>query len=435
MVRLALVLLLAASSLPAQQGVPEQLRVAAFGSTRAHDALLWLSDRIGGRLTGSEAHERAAAWVSEQVTAAGLRLRLGPVSVPSTWQRGDVALRVVAPEERELPAEAAGWTPAVDGELRGAVVVDPEPGAEVGKRIVLVDPTAVPLLPRGRHPYRDAALVLVDGQRPYALVPTGLATWAGTFVPTDVPAAFLAAPDAAWIRRQAAAGQEVVITASGGGRLGEAAEVADVLADIPGVGEDGRAEEIVLAAVGLDSWDVGTGAVADAAGVAVALEAARLLAGLDGRPQRTIRFAFLAGSAQGLGTTAYAARLDDASVARHVGGFVLEGGGGRLLGLALDGSEAHLEPVERWFAPVRFLGFTDVGYRPSRTAMPRALQERGVPVFAFVQEVPELAWVVGTRADTPDRVLSQDLQQAACVLATGLWAIANERDAPVRFPR
>jgi hypothetical protein len=425
------------AAVPAQD-VPEQLRERAYASRRAQEDLIDLCDRIGGRLTGSPAHFAAAAWVEERALAAGLRVRKATVPLPATWSRGPVRVLAHDPaglEPRVLAAEAAAWAPATAGARRGPLLVDPRPGAEVEGRIVLVDPAALRPARPGGEPFAGAACVLIDGQRPFALVPTGLAQAAGPFVPSATPAAFVSAPDAAYLRRRVRSGAELEVEVVGGGSLGEPLEVGDLFVELPGVGAEGRRDEIVLCTVALDSWDVGRGALDDGAGVAVALEAARLLAGLDGRTQRSVRFAFLAGQAQGLGTTAYAGRLDAGAVARHVGGFALEGGGGRLLGLALDGAEDHLEPAERWFAAVRPLGFTDIGYRPGRTAVTAALRARGVPFFALVQEAPELAWAVGTAADTPDRVVAEDLQQAACVLATGLHALAEAAEAPPRLGR
>lgn len=419
----------------AQEPIADALRVAAFGSPRAHRDLLHLCDRIGGRLTGSAAHRAAVEWVVEQAEAAGLRVARAPLEVPATWRREKVVVRARASEARELAAVAGAWTPGLDEPVSGVLLVDAPADAELSGRVVLVDPVTTPLVARKDHPFAGAALVLIDGRRPYALVPTGVATFRPPLEASDVPAAYVSAPEAARLRRLVAAGIEVTIEASGGGVLGEGVTVDDVFVELPGVGDEGRKAEIVLVAVGLDSWDVGVGALADGAGVAVALEAARLLGELERRPQRTIRFAFLGGTAQGLGTAGYARRLDDAAVDRHVGGFVLEGGGGRLLGVALDGSEAHFEPALAWFEPVRDLGVTDIGYRGSLRGMPDALQELGVPVFAMVQESPELAWVIGTRADTPERVAEANLRQAACVLATGLWRLANAPAAPPRLAR
>ena len=48
-------------------------------------------------------------------------------------------------------------------------------------------------------------------------------------------------------------------------------------------------EQVVIVSGHLDSWDLGTGAIDDAAGVAVAMETAQLMQQLHLRPKRTLR--------------------------------------------------------------------------------------------------------------------------------------------------
>ena len=48
-------------------------------------------------------------------------------------------------------------------------------------------------------------------------------------------------------------------------------------------------EQVVIVSGHLDSWDLGTGAIDDGAGVAVAMQAANLVRQLDLHPRRTIR--------------------------------------------------------------------------------------------------------------------------------------------------
>ncbi|MBI5852141.1 MAG: M28 family peptidase [Planctomycetes bacterium] len=397
----------------------EAIRSAAFASTAAAELLRELCDRVGPRLTGSPGHALAVEHVAAKLAAVGLRTTRDRESIAHAWQRGPVRARITAPIQRELAAAAAPWTPGF-AEPRALRVVTRAPAKDDA---VLVDPRQFPIGPRRAHPFAAAGAVLVDSARPRALLATGAATFAAPFVPAAVPAVFVTAEDAALLRRLLDAGDDVTIELSGGGTvLGETA-VEELVAALPGATGDG---ELVLAFCGLDSLDLGTGATADGAGAAVLVEAARILASLGRPPARTIRFAFLAGTAQGAGSSLYAKRRA-AELPRHRLAFGIEGGAGRLLGLMLDGDRAELERMESFFAPLRDFGATDVGYRAPRTALTRALRDAGVPAFAFVQEAPEWGIVDGTAADTFDKVLARDLQEASCVLATVLWAAANER--------
>ncbi len=396
--------------------IPEAIREAAYLHSEARATLLALCDGIGARMTGSEGYDRAAAWARERFAAHGLDARLDAFTFPHAWTRGPARARIVAPIERDLAILASGWSPPTDGTVRAKLTLD-----RVGEGIVLVDPAYAPLVASRKPPCPNATLALVDAQRPYALVPTGLATWAKPFEPGAIPSAFVAAEDAALLRRLAANGPvelEVTIGAS----FAEQGTTADVLADLKGRESP---DDIVLAVAHLDSWDTGPGALDDAAGCAVLIEAARILAALPDRPKRTIRFALLAGVEQGLGTAGYVSRRGADELAHHVGGFAIEGGGGRLFGVMLAGHEEVLPRAEAWFAPVKDLGVTDIGFRTSLRRLPQALQDAGVPVFAMVEAAPELPIVTGSRADTPDKVLELNLMQAATVLAQGLWARAD----------
>lgn len=405
----------------------EAIRAAAFASTAAADFLRELCDRVGPRLSGSPGHALAVESVDERLKAIGLRTTRDRESIAHAWQRGPVRARITTPIQRELAAAAAPWTPGFAA-TRTLRVVTRAPAKDDA---VLVDPREFPTGPRRAHPFAAAGTVLVDSARPRALLATGNATFAAPFVPAAVPAVFVTAEDAALLLRLLDAGDDVTLEVAGGGTvLGETA-IEELVAALPGatsgtgVGDGDGDSELVLAFCGLDSLDLGTGATADGAGVAVLVEAARILASLGRPPARTIRFAFLAGTAQGAGSSLYAKRRA-ADLPRHRYAFAIEGGAGRLLGLMLDGESKELERMESFFAPLRDFGATDVGYRAPRTNLTRALRDAGVKAFAFVQEAPEWGIVDGTAADTFDKVLARDLQEASCVLATVLWAAANE---------
>ena len=80
---------------------------------------------------------------------------------------------------------------------------------------------------------------------------------------------------------------------------------ANVIGEIAGTG---AADEIVLLGAHLDSWDPGTGALDDAAGVAIVMEAARLIQEMKLAPRRTLRVVLYANEEFGLsGANVYAA--------------------------------------------------------------------------------------------------------------------------------
>jgi carboxypeptidase Q len=425
---LALVLALAAmSSSPAQDRADfERIRSAAFEGDGGAAVLRELCDRIGQRLTGGPGHALAVERVAARLEALGLAVVRDRDVIPQSWQRAPLRARLLAPIARELAAAAGPWTTGFPTP-RTLRIVSPSGEAPTAADAVLLDPRELALGPRPAHPFPAAGALLVDSLRPHALLAADLATFAAPFVAADVPAVFLSSEDMALLRRLREDGEELRIELAGGGSVGGEVAVHELVAAIPGVGAaDGDTSgELVLAFCGLDSWDLGTGATADGAGVAVLVEAARILRSLERAPARAIRFAFLSGTAQGAGSSRYAQRRV-AELPRHRVAFAIEGGAGRLLGLMLDGVREDLDRAETWFEPVRSLGATDVGYRGPRTNLTRALRERGVRAYAFVQQAPDWGVLDGTAADTYDKVLVRELQEAACVLATVLWSAANE---------
>ncbi len=108
---------------------PEDLDRAIIGEIKNRSQqmknLQYLSDVIGGRLTGSKNLERANNWTADKMKEYGLEnVRLEPWEVPVGWQRGKASMKIVEPDSgRELIVAAAGWTPGTNGKVTGDVVI------------------------------------------------------------------------------------------------------------------------------------------------------------------------------------------------------------------------------------------------------------------------------------------------------------------------
>ncbi len=87
--------------------------------------LEYLSDRIGGRLTGSANLEKANKWTAEKMKSYGLEnVRLEPWEIPYGWERGTANMKLVEPDTgRSLLIASAGWTPGTKGKVTGDVVI------------------------------------------------------------------------------------------------------------------------------------------------------------------------------------------------------------------------------------------------------------------------------------------------------------------------
>jgi len=122
-------LLFASLQLSAQ--VPAEVKDEAYKLAGAvytgpsMETLQELSDRFGGRLSGSPAHNKAAEWAAAKFRSFGIKnVRLEPFTMPNGWQRGWARGEMVSPLARPLHIESLGWAPSTpEGGVKGEVVV------------------------------------------------------------------------------------------------------------------------------------------------------------------------------------------------------------------------------------------------------------------------------------------------------------------------
>jgi hypothetical protein len=243
---------------------------------------------------------------------------------------------------------------------------------------------------------------------------------------------------------------------------GDRVQGVNVFADIPGVDER-RKNEIVMVTAHLDSWAAATGATDDGAGVVIAMEAMRILNALRVRPARTIRIALWTGEEQGLlGSAEYVRRriadmphattaeqlLVPEAMRQRVGPVVpkpdharlsavynVDLGAGRIRGVALSGNTALVPIFQQWIAPLQDLGMTLVTTRPWCPGDCRPFSEAGIPTPGLIQDPLEYdTRTHHTNSDTYDRLVPEDLRQAAVVLATLLYDTAMRDQMLPRMP-
>src|SRR5262249_35908128 len=135
--------------------------------------------------------------------------------------------------------------------------------------------------------------------------------------------------DAELMERLLKSGQRVRLKMRLTSRSEAEVESANVVGELPG---REHPEQIVLLGAHLDSWDLGTGAMDDAAGCAIALDAARTIVASGRPPRRTVRVVLFMNEEMGLsGGKAYAAR-HAAELGKHVAALETDSGDGRVTG-------------------------------------------------------------------------------------------------------
>ena len=228
----------------------------------------------------------------------------------------------------------------------------------------------------------------------------------------------------------------------------------NIIADIPG--KDPKAG-YVMAGAHLDSWVAGDGAADNGAGSAVIMEAARILSTLPVKPKRTIRFALWSGEEQGLlGSSAYIERhlakrppQSDPALAKYpflsdtypitplagfrdmAGYFNIDNGSGKIRGIYAEGNFAAIPMLRNWMSPFDSLGAGKVVAQRTGGTDHEMMAAMGLPAFQFIQDPLDYeSRVHHSTLDTFDHLRSEDLRQAAVILATVLLQAA-ESDTPL----
>lgn len=228
----------------------------------------------------------------------------------------------------------------------------------------------------------------------------------------------------------------------------------NILADIPG--RDPKAG-YVMAGAHLDSWVAGDGAADNGAGSVVVMEAARILSALHVKPKRAIRFALWSGEEQGLiGSSAYVAHYlakrppaKDPELAKMpsfytdtypitplpgfndmTAYFNLDNGSGKIRGIYAEGNFAAVPVLRNWLAPFDSLGASKVVAKPTGSTDHVMMARLGLPAFQFIQDPLDYeSQVHHTNLDTFDHMRTEDLRQAAVILATVLLQAADSDQA------
>ncbi|HYT74221.1 MAG TPA: M20/M25/M40 family metallo-hydrolase, partial [Vicinamibacterales bacterium] len=220
----------------------------------------------------------------------------------------------------------------------------------------------------------------------------------------------------------------------------------NVIAEIPG---SDLHEEVVMFGACLDSWHTGTGATDNASGAAVALEVMRILQTIAPHPRRTIRVGLWSAEEQGtLGSRAYVAAHFGSRVAgpdgrmqierkaeydRLAGYFNLDWGPGRIRGVYLQGNEGVRPIFRAWLAPFEDLGASTLTIRGIGATDHISFDEIGLPAFQFIRDFFEgNGGPAHTNMDVYDRLVEEDLEQSAAVVAGFAYDLAMRND---KLPR
>jgi carboxypeptidase Q len=336
---------------PSGAGIPEThipdkafahagpLRDATLQDGTAWQVLESLTTEIGPRLAGSEADARAVRWAEAKFKALGYdKVWLQPVTFPK-WVRRSESAAVVGDHAQPLTLTALGGSPA--GTVEAQVVrfadlaaLEAAPAGSLAGKIAFVDYR----MERARDGSGYGPGSRVRSRGPSAAIRAGAAAFVMRSAGTDshrnphtgitrfdegltpIPSAALSVPDADQLTRLLALNKPIRLRVALDCGWDGIATSHNVIGEVTGNHRTLRNEVVVIGGH-LDSWDLGTGAVDDGAGVAITMAAGHLIAKLPKaqRPARTIRVIAFANEEQGLhGGKVYAESQKDAIAAHQL---------------------------------------------------------------------------------------------------------------------
>ena len=439
---------------PDRDAVSATLMGQALTSEGAWDKLLELCDGIGHRLSGSPELEKAVAWAEAKMAEEGMDASTEEVMVPA-WIRGHQTATLLNPVERPLNILTLGRSVGTpEGGITADVLVVSSwdeleaRKAEVKGKIVLYD---VPFTTYGetvdyrgnganRASAHGAVGVLVRSVTSHSLdTPhTGAMRPYEDGIP-PIPAAAVTIEEAELMHRLQDAGTVPRVTLDLGAHTVDDRPSANVIGEIRG---RSLPDEVVVLGCHLDSWDVGQGAQDDGAGCVAAMEAGRLIAGLEVAPARTVRVVLFTNEENGLaGGTAYAeAHADE----RIVAAMEMDTGAGEPQGWRVDvrrGDEdaakalqaqaiQTLEPLRRLLEPVG--GHELVPSYSGADIGP--MVEQGVLGLGLKQDTTGYWPIHHTRADTIDKIDPDALKRNVAMMAVTAWWLAEAPEAVLPAP-
>ncbi len=497
-----------------------RLREEEFSHGQVMDIISHLTDDIGPRLTGSPNMKKANEWTRGQLSEWGLTN--AHLESWGTFGRGWAyqlcEVRMISPDYMQFLALPEAWTPGTNGPIRGDVVqviasstadLDNYRGKLAGK-VVLFGEARTPE-PIEKALFRredDASLArIAEFEVPGQAGPAAArrAEFAERFrMQQALPKFFADEHVAAVLDITRQPGQDGTIFVQSGGSYEEGKTMTvprvtlsvehfgrvarllakkvpvevevnveaqfyddddkayDTIAEIPGK-DPALKDQLVMLGGHLDSWHASEGATDNGAGVAVAMEAVRLLTKLGAEPRRTIRIALWSGEEEGLlGSRGYVknhfgSRPESTnpqdrnlpSFLRPPAGplqlkpeqklvsiyFNLDNGTGKIRGVYLQGNAA-VEPIfEKWMEPFKDLGMTTLTMRNTGGTDHLSFDAVGIPGFQFIQDPMDYETLTHhSNLDVYEHVRPEDMKQAAVIMSSFVYDAAMRDEMIPRKP-
>jgi hypothetical protein len=436
-----------ATTIPAKAvAAATELRDRAMNDNTGYEFVAGLTTEVGPRLAGSPADARGVAWTVAKFKAMGFdKVYTEKVSYP-LWQRRSEHAEIVSPFPQSLTLTALGYSAGTPkGGLTAEVIgfddldaLKKADAATIKGKIVYVS-THMHQQKDG-HDYRDgsatrtggaviaakmgaaAYLLRSAGTDPHSRTPhTGVT---GFQDPKEaIPAAALSLPDADQLERILKEGKAVTVKLDLDVGIVGTYEGSNVIAEVTGAKHP---DQVVAIGGHLDSWDLGTGAIDDGAGVAIAAAAAKLIKDMPQRPDRTIRVIAFANEEMGLwGGRAYA-DAHAKEVVKFQLGTESDFGAGRIWRMSASVKPSARGAIEQIAKVIEPIGVAYDATKPGGGGSDLSqMHAKGMAALSLTQDGTDYFDYHHNANDTLDKIDPKALAQNVAVYATFAYMAAQ----------
>ena len=423
---------------------------SALGPSPLEENLRYLTDTIGGRLTGTPEADHAVGWAVEALRHTGVDdVHTEKFMVPVGWREGHTVVEVLSPAPFHVHLASTGWSPPTPEGGITADVVDVGSGDDGGFAKAGTTATGAILLVHTkilqtwddlaseyetdpeivrRAMNAGAAAIFWMSTRPNLLLYRHAGAVDGHLEP--LPQAVVAREDAERLARLIVSGQRVRARLEMPNKVSSGpVESENVVAEIRG---RERPDEFVILGAHLDSWDLGTGALDNGCDAAMVIDAARVIHASGSVPRRSVRFVLFTGEEQFmLGSWAYAhthrQELDNMDA-----GIFFDSGTGPVTGYTLGGRKDALLAVRQALEPLESLGVKQFTLDARVDTDNFDFLLEGIPTLVVNQEPANYLSNYHAASDTFDKVDMSELKRQVAIAAVTTYALADrqERIAP-----
>jgi Zn-dependent M28 family amino/carboxypeptidase len=424
-----------------------ELRDAALQKNDAIVLLESLTTEVGARMAGSPADAKAVAWVEKKFKALGFdKVTLQPVTFPK-WERRYESAEILSPYPHKLHITALGASVGTEGKPLDAEVIQfasldalkAAPDNSLAGKIAFINK------PMERHKDGAGYGPVVAGRRDgaveaakkgaLAIVIRSVGTDSDRLAHTGsmryneavkkIPAVALSVPDADLLANMLKRGKPVTLRLNLDVGFNGTYTSHNVIGDIRG---REKPDEYVVIGGHLDSWDLGTGAVDDGAGVSITMAAGALIGKMKQAPRRSIRVIAYANEEQGLYGGKTYADANKTNIAKHQIGAESDFGAERIYALSSNVDDAGWAIMQQIGEVLKPLGIALEREKGGPGPDIGPIVAYGMPWAELQQDGTDYFDLHHTANDTFDKVDPKALDQQVAAYAVFAYLTAEAKN-------